>query len=85
MFRQYSIHDAKILGQGAFSLVKEAQNTTNGRAFACKIIEKQKYWNSHHDSGRGGPWVEEIAIMSRLTHPGIGVFDLTCSETGGPL
>lgn len=57
----------KVLGQGAYAVVKEAQHRTTGFNIAVKVYDKYKLT----DAQRKKSVIREIKLMKRLTHENI--------------
>ncbi|KAL1925668.1 uncharacterized protein VTP21DRAFT_551 [Calcarisporiella thermophila] len=64
---KYEIHN-KTLGTGNFGTVCLASNRSTGNLYACKIIDKNKFWmqSKVEEAIR-----REVAILRRMKHPHI--------------
>lgn len=57
----------RVLGQGAYAVVKEAVHRDSGYAVAVKVYDKYKLVDAQRKKGLA----REIKLMRRLLHPNI--------------
>ena len=57
----------KKLGEGGYSVVREATNTKNGKKYAIKIVDRRQFNGPEYEK----KFEREISIMNKLDHPGI--------------